>query len=190
MWHQSAGCQASCTYSTWLHTSKTVGSASITETRDRLCDWQVALLPWQRDSLGDEFPCRLWGLITTWRPTCTIKMLCHTQQDRDSESCLCRVGYLPVCVFHTQGSGYSQVSSCGSAGPRCGSYCVCARRGWTPAALSSAYAFSPSFGSRCVEDLWFDRRGMEAWPVKTYISKVLLYERFAFLPWEHFSSSH
>lgn len=88
----------------------------------------------------------------------------------------CLRSYSPVCVFHTQGSGCSQVSSCGSAGPRCGSYCVCARRGWIPAALRSACAFSPSFGSRCVEDLWFDRQGTEAWPVKTYMSKVLLCE--------------
>lgn len=73
---------------------------------------------------------------------------------------------LPVFWSHTPGSECSQASSCGSVVLRCGSYYVAWHHGWTPAAPRSVCAFSPTFGSRSVEDLWFDLQGKAALPAK------------------------
>lgn len=72
----------------------------------------------------------------------------------------------PVFWSHTPGSGCSQVSSCGSVGLRCGSCFAASHHGWTQAAPRSVCAFSPTFGSRSVEDLWFDLQGKGASPAK------------------------
>lgn len=72
--------------------------------------------------------------------------------------------HLPASWSHTPGSGCSQASSYGSAVLRCGSCSAASRRGWTQAAPRSVCAFSLTFGSRSVEDSWFDRRGTGASP--------------------------
>lgn len=70
----------------------------------------------------------------------------------------------PTFGSHTPSSWCSLASSCGSAVLRCGSYFAAGRHEWTPAALRSVCAFLPSFGSRSVEDLWFDLQGKEVLP--------------------------
>ncbi len=72
----------------------------------------------------------------------------------------------PVFWSHTPGWGCSRASSCGSAAPRYGSYSAASRRGWTQAVPRSVCAFSPTFGSHSLEDLWSDLRGKAASPGK------------------------
>lgn len=73
-------------------------------------------------------------------------------------------GNSPVFWSRTPSLECSRASSCGSVGLLCDSYFAASRREWTRAALRSVCAFSTTFGSHFVEDLWSDLQGKAASP--------------------------